>query len=174
MADFDPKALRSAFGQFGTGVTIITAVKPSGAQIGVTANSMTSVSLDPPMLLWCLATRSSSVDAFELGRRFNVHILERDQEELAMSYARPSSQDASPETGAPDDEPLRLDGVLARMDCSVEAIHQGGDHLIIVGRVDGFAQFGGEPLMFHAGKFGTFASEDVAPPYLPLMADGWV
>ena len=102
-SEFTVRELRDAFGQFGTGVTVITAVGPRGEPVGITANSLTSVSLDPPLLLWCLANKSSSTGAFAWQRRFNVHFLAEDQEDLAMQYARPSHEKF--EAGNGEDEP---------------------------------------------------------------------
>src|SRR5258708_28113070 len=85
--DFNGRALRDAFGSFATGVTIVTTSGPSGADIGLTANSFSSVSLDPPMVLWSLARTSSSIDAFRNCAHFAVHILSADQEALSARFA---------------------------------------------------------------------------------------
>src|SRR5258708_13440696 len=88
--DFNGRALRDAFGSFATGVTIVTTSGPSGADIGLTANSFSSVSLDPPMVLWSLARTSSSIDAFRNSAHFAVHILSADQEALSSRFASKS------------------------------------------------------------------------------------
>src|SRR5436190_20260539 len=84
---FDKRTLRDAFGSFATGVTIVTTSGPAGADIGLTANSFSSVSLDPPMVLWSLARTSSSIDAFRNCAHFAVHILSSDQEALSARFA---------------------------------------------------------------------------------------
>src|SRR5256884_859214 len=88
--DFDGRALRDAFGSFATGVTIVTTSGPGGADIGLTANSFSSVSLDPPMVLWSLARTSLSIDAFRNCAHFAVHILSADQEALSARFASKS------------------------------------------------------------------------------------
>src|SRR5258706_6007335 len=84
---FDSRTLRDAFGSFATGVTIVTTSGPAGADIGLTANSFSSVSLDPPMVLWSLARTASSIDAFRNSGHFAVHILSADQEALSARFA---------------------------------------------------------------------------------------
>jgi len=85
---YTQRDLRDAFGLFATGVTVVTAVRPGGEPVGVTANSFTSVSLEPPLLLWCLASVSSGVAAFTHGAPFAVHVLSHHQNELARHFAR--------------------------------------------------------------------------------------
>src|SRR5271167_5089481 len=86
--DFDSREFRSALGAFTTGVTVVTAVGPDGARVGVTANSFNSVSLDPPMVLWSLARSSRSLAAFQSADHWVVHILAADQEALSNRFAR--------------------------------------------------------------------------------------
>ena len=173
--EFTPRELRDVFGQFGTGVTVITARGPNGEPVGITANSMTSVSLDPPLLLWCLANKSSSTAAFAWQRLFHVHFLADDQEDLAMEYARPSHEKYEPgQCGQAQEVPEKLDGVLARLECQVEALYPGGDHVIILGRVNGFERFDRRPLLFHGGKFGQLGELDMQPDFYPYVGDGWV
>ena len=83
-----PRALRDAFGAFATGVTVVTAVRPDGEPVGVTANSFASVSLAPPLVLWSLANTSLSMAAFALGAPFAINILADGQRDLAMHFAR--------------------------------------------------------------------------------------
>ena len=174
-SEFTVRELRDAFGQFGTGVTVITAVGHRGEPVGITANSMTSVSLDPPLLLWCLANKSSSTGAFAWHRRFNVHFLAEDQEDLAMQYARPSHEKFEAGNGEDEpEEPAKLEGVLARLECQVEALYPGGDHVIILGRVLGFERFDRRPLLFHGGKFGQLGALEPQPDFYPHVGDGWV
>ena len=83
----EPRELRDAFGTFATGVTVITARRPDGEPIGVTANSFASVSLSPPLALWCIARDSPSVQAFVEGANFAVHVLTAAQHDVALRFA---------------------------------------------------------------------------------------
>ena len=89
-AALDSRALRNALGHYTTGVTIITTRTPEGAHTGVTVNSFTSVSLDPPLVLFCLATRSSLLGAFEQASHFTINVLARGQQALSNRFAKPS------------------------------------------------------------------------------------
>ncbi len=153
----DAEALRRAFGTFATGVTVVTAIKPNGEAAGVTANSFTSVSLDPPLVLWCLQNSSTSLSAFTAGRRFSVNVLAAHQGRTALQFSgkAPAKFPNMPRLD-PDGPPPRLVGCLCRLDCIAIAVHPGGDHRIIVGRVIGIEQGSGEPLCFHGGRFGHF------------------
>jgi 3-hydroxy-9,10-secoandrosta-1,3,5(10)-triene-9,17-dione monooxygenase reductase component len=143
--------LRDAFGLFATGVTIVTARRPDGSQFGMTANSFTSVSLEPALLLWCLASNSSGVAAFSPGAAFAVHVLCHEQRDLALRFSR---RTADKFEGHPN-----LAGALCRFDCRVHALHDAGDHLIVIGEVLGLEQKPGTPLAFHAGRFGSFRAD---------------
>lgn len=159
-APFTARDLRDAFGTFATGVTVVTGVRPDGEPVGTTANSFTSVSLDPPLLLWCLATGSASVPAFTAGRPFAVHVLSREQRDLAMHFARRgvAKFDVDRHWRTNPTPPLVADS-LCRFDCRVQAVHPGGDHVIIVGEVLALARHPGQPLAFHGGKFASVAPE---------------
>ena len=145
------RALRDAFGLFATGVTIVTATRPDGSLFGMTANSFTSVSLEPPLILWCLAGSSSGVAAFTPRSAFAVHVLCHEQRELALRFSR---RTADKFEGHP-----HLDGALCRLDCRVHALHDAGDHLIVIGEVLAVEQKLGTPLAFHAGRFGSFRAD---------------
>ncbi|MBS0366860.1 MAG: flavin reductase family protein [Proteobacteria bacterium] len=162
---FSQRELRDAFGLFATGVTVVTAVRPDGEPVGVTANSFSSVSLQPPLLLWCLAAGSGSVGAFAPGAPFAVHILSHQQRELALHFARRSAEKFEVDRHwRSRPHPPQLADSLCRFDCSVHAVHEGGDHLIVVGEVLAIARVPGAPLAFHAGRFGTFSADrDVGP-----------
>ena len=156
---YTQRDLRDAFGLFATGVTVVTAVRPDGEPVGVTANSFTSVSLEPALLLWCLANGSSAAPALRPGAEFAVHVLSHHQLELALHFARRTHEKfADLQRGAPR-HPPRLPEALCRFDCQVHAVHEGGDHLIIVGEVRGSTRAPGTPLAFHAGYFGSFSPD---------------
>ena len=157
-AAFDVRALRNAFGAFATGVTVITAIKPTGEAAGVTANSFTSVSLDPPLVLWCLQNSSTSLAAFDIGRKFSVNILGAQQRSIAMQFSgKAPAKFPNMARLDPDGPPPRLADCLCRLDCVATDIYPAGDHRIIVGRVVGLDHPDGEPMLFHSGRFGRFA-----------------
>jgi flavin reductase (DIM6/NTAB) family NADH-FMN oxidoreductase RutF len=159
-ASFSQRELRDAFGSFATGVTVITAVRADGEPIGITANSMTSVSLDPPLLLWCIAKTSSSADLFVVGFPFAIHVLAHEQRDLALHFARKNRVkfDVDRHWRA-NPHPPHIADVLCRFDCRVHAVHDGGDHRIVVGEVTGIAMQPGAPLTFHCGRFGAIEPE---------------
>lgn len=161
---FSQRELRDAFGTFATGVTVITAVRPEGDPVGTTANSFTSVSLDPPLLLWCLANSSASAAAFALGREFAVHVLAHDQRDLATHFARRLREKFEVDHHwRSNPHPPHLAGAVCRFDCKVHAQHEAGDHLIVMGEVIGIERHVGEPLVFQGGRFGGFSIDRGAP-----------
>lgn len=156
----DPRELRQIFGLFTTGVTVVTAVNPGPEPVGVTANSVTSVSLDPPLILWCLANTSSSLAAFSMDARFAIHILAAHQADIALHFARAGQTkfDVDDRWRA-HPAPPTIDGALARIECRVSNLHPGGDHTIIVGRIDAISTRTAQPLAFHASRFGRFTAD---------------
>lgn len=150
-----PRALRDALGRYATGVTIVTAPGPAGP-IGITANSFSSVSLEPPLVLWCPARRSTRFPAFFAADRYSIHVLAAEQRELGLRFAR--SGDDFADTGITADAAgfLRIPGCLARFDCLAHERFDGGDHAILVGRVVQSVTGPGEPLLFWGGKYGDF------------------
>lgn len=154
------RELRDAFGTFATGVTVVTAVRPDGEPVGVTANSFTSLSLDPPLVLWCLSNRSTSVPAFARGAAFSVHVLGQDQSELASHFARRGREKFEVDfQWRREPRPPDIAGALCRFDCRVQALEPGGDHWIVVGEVTSVTRREGGPLVFHAGRFGRFVAD---------------
>ena len=154
------RELRDAFGAFATGVTVITAVRPDGTPVGATANSFTSVSLDPPLILWCLSAQSASLTAFAPDSPFAVHVLSHEHRDLAIHFAHRGREkfEVDPHWHrAP--APPRIAGALCRLDCRVRSLLPGGDHQIIVGEVMSIERRDGAPLVFHAGRFGRFVSD---------------
>jgi flavin reductase (DIM6/NTAB) family NADH-FMN oxidoreductase RutF len=157
---FSQRDLRDAFGLFATGVTVVTALRPDGTPVGVTANSFTSVSLQPPLLLWCLASGSSAAPAFTHGALFAVHILAHHQLDLALNFARRTHDKFDLDRHWRNKpQPPHLTDALCRFDSKVHAVHSGGDLLIIVGEVIGIDCAPGTPLAFHAGRFGNFSAD---------------
>ena len=157
---FDTQELRGAFGCFATGVTIVSTVNGTGEFFGLTANSFTSLSLEPPLVLFCLDYKALSFDAFHEADHFAVNVLAEGQEELSAHFAR-SSVDKwngiAYETW-PSGCPV-LPGCIAALECSTVTRHEGGDHLIIVGRVERMRYEDGEarPLLFYKGQYGAIS-----------------
>jgi flavin reductase (DIM6/NTAB) family NADH-FMN oxidoreductase RutF len=146
--------LRRSLGQFVTGVTVVTCCGSDGSPRGITANSFSSVSLNPPLVLWNIAKVSNSLSAYLDAKHFAIHVLRADQQSFAEHFAR---TDHTIYNGidyeiSSDNVPILAD-VLARFDCATEAIHDAGDHHIIVGRVLSHLACRGEPLLFHAGEY---------------------
>jgi flavin reductase (DIM6/NTAB) family NADH-FMN oxidoreductase RutF len=149
------RALRDAFGRFATGVTVITTATPDGP-VAITANSFSSLSLDPPLLLWSPGKFSKRFGVFAGAEYFAVHVLAAEQGALCTRFARDGR--AFEGLGAvpgPGGAPL-LPDCLARFACRTAAVHDGGDHAIVVGEVLSFALREGAPLVFSQGAYGRF------------------
>lgn len=154
-AGSDARTLRDALGCFATGVTIVTAVDGNGRPTGLTANSFTSVSLEPPLLLVCIAKNAGSAAALSEAEHFVVNVLQIGQQPTSNRFAgkredRFGVTDWEPgETGAPI-----LAGSLSSFECARHAVHDGGDHLILVGRVV-CARFEPrrDPLLYFRGRY---------------------
>ena len=159
-AESDAKALRGAFSNFLTGVTIVCTVDPNGNARGFTANSFTSVSLDPPLILICIAKTASSYEAFRQCKSFSVNVLGESQRELSTIFATKAPDKFSnvdiryAKTGAPI-----IVGSLSWFDCTAFNYVEAGDHIILVGRVESFVNGQGAPLGFWRGNYVTFESE---------------
>lgn len=152
----DPRAFRAALGRFATGVTVVTTQTPDGP-MGFTANSFASVSLDPALVLWSPARASQRFAVFAQAPFYTIHVLGADQAPMAARFLRGGDGFAGLDCGtAPEGMPI-LPDVLARYDCAQHATHDGGDHLIVVGRVLRAAMRDGAPLLFSQGAYGTVA-----------------
>lgn len=146
---------RDALGRFATGVTIVTTKSEIGP-IGITANSFASVSLDPPLVLWSPARASRRFKAFETAQHFAIHILCEDQKDLCGAFARNGTAFSGLDWAESENGTPLIAGSLARFECETHAIHDGGDHAIIVGRVTDALMGTGTPLLFAGGAFGRF------------------
>ena len=163
---FDARALRRGLSNFATGVTVVTARSPSGEQVGVTANSFNSVSLDPPLILWSIDKRSSSHAVFDAASHFAVNILAADQIELSNHFARAHAQAdkfarvgfSAGHGGAP-----LLSDCAARFQCERHRQVDGGDHWILIGKVVAFDDFGRAPLLYHQGAYSMALPHPRAP-----------
>lgn len=157
---FNSRDLRNALGQFVTGVTVVTTRISDDAPVGITINSFASVSLDPPLVLFSLDARSRYLKAFHEAGFFAVHVLAADQREWSVRFAGNGDRwdgvgSTAWQTGAPI-----IEGCLAVFECTLEAVHEGGDHKILVGRVVRLSTGDNRrPLAFHLGRYT--AVEDV-------------
>jgi len=155
----DPKAFRQALGCFPTGVAVVTACGEA-ADVGITVNSFTSVSLDPPLVMWCIDKRSDRFEAFTRAGGYTISILGTKHQEVSAKLAKQGEHSLEnlplrkTESGPP-----ALADALAVFECESHAVHDGGDHAILVGRVKNFhRQDTGEPLVFFRGKYGALAA----------------
>ena len=153
----EARALRDALGMFATGVTIITTTDEQNGNrpVGMTANSFSSVSLDPPLVLWNLGDHADCGDVFSQTSHFAVHILRAEQQEISTQFAMKGGNKfdgvewASGVCGSPV-----LGDFAACFECRTEAVYPGGDHKIIVGRVEKFSNNGcDDPLLFFRGQY---------------------
>ncbi|NWL33033.1 flavin reductase [Paenarthrobacter nitroguajacolicus] len=158
-AAFDVRDFRGALGQFATGVTVVTTVSADGRKVGMTANSFTSVSMDPPLVLWCPSKRAPSLDDFEDATHFAINILASDQHVLSRQFATPATDKfAGVETADGIAGVPLLEGAVATFQCRTVARHDAGDHVIYVGEVESYNHHDGAPLVFHGGKYHATAS----------------
>lgn len=151
----DGRAFRRSLGQFPTGVTIVTTMQ-GDEPVGIAVNSFAAVSLDPPLVLWSIRRESASADAFLKAGHFAINILGVDQVGACQAFG----------SGAPDrfdcirwalglkGVPL-IEGAIAHLQCRLETVHEGGDHLILIGYVEHHARFAGDPLLFAQGQYGV-------------------
>ena len=154
MAPEAKRGLRDAFGRFATGVTVVTTRQPDGTPRGFTANSFTSVSLDPPLLLVCIGKAAQSCDTFAACAHFTVNILAEDQKEVSGLFASQSAQKFDMASWHPNaqDMPV-IDGALASFGCARHRLVDAGDHLILIGRVLDFETSDGNPLGYYQGAY---------------------
>ncbi|GGK35618.1 flavin reductase family protein [Salinarimonas ramus] len=152
----DPRELRTALGRFATGVTVITTRGPDGKREGLTANSFSALSLDPPLVLWSIKTSAASLPTFRAARAFAIHVLAHDQADLSHRFATPA-QDKFAGLAVRDglDGLPMLEGTLATFECALAQDVEGGDHRILVGRVRRASYGEGAPLLFSAGRYGV-------------------
>jgi flavin reductase (DIM6/NTAB) family NADH-FMN oxidoreductase RutF len=146
---------RNALGRFATGVTVVTALSPEGQPIGLTISSFNSVSLNPPLILWSLSLNSPNVEAFCKAGHYAVNVLSAQQQDISNRFASRTGDrfaGLSLRTGL-SGVPL-IEGCCAWFECSPEIQYPGGDHLILVGRVERFASGAVEsPLIFHNASY---------------------
>lgn len=156
---FDSKAFRQALGCFPTGVAVVTATPGQGHPMGITVNSFSSVSLDPPLILWCVDAKSDRYDAFTNAPGFTISLLGTAHEDVSSRLAKQGAHSLEgidlidTELGPP-----ALCDALAYFECTRYALHEAGDHAILIGRVLRFAKReAGAPLVFFRGRYGSLA-----------------
>ena len=151
----DSRAFRDALGRFATGITVVTIATRDGP-MGFTANSFASVSLDPPLVLWSPARSAARFPFYAAARHYAIHVLGAEQSDLSGRFVRGGAGfDGLAHEIGEHDVPI-LPQALARFDCLQVATHDGGDHLIIVGRVLRASARDGLPLIFSQGAYGRF------------------
>jgi len=156
--------IRRALAQFATGVAVITTRAADGSPTGLTVNSFSSVSLEPPLVLWSLAKKANSLDAFRTCERYLIHVLSVRQLEVAEIFATRGADKFGATAWQANAAGLPLlDGSVAWFECGNRRQYDEGDHLIMVGRVDEFAIPGGEPLIFHDSRYVSRVEEAPLP-----------
>ncbi len=154
---------RRAWSHFATGVTIITTLEADGKVHGMTANGVTSVSLDPPLALACVGHERNTYGLIMATGRYGMSVLSWSQAHAARHFTLPPEkrpEDSSIRFGCLGGSPF-LEGAIAAMDCRVVSSHAVGDHTIFVAEVEGLLLGEGEPLVWYKGGFGGFAAEAV-------------
>ncbi|WP_277184152.1 flavin reductase [Caballeronia sp. BR00000012568055] len=173
-APINTRELRDAFGAFMTGVTVVTTTRDDGAPLGFTANSFSSVSLDPALLLVSIAKTSSNYQAFSRAGHFAINILAEDQKDVSNTFARPSEDRFATVDWrlSAHANPL-IDGVSAWFDCTTHNIIDAGDHALILGKIEAFHSAGYAGLGYYRGGYftpATVAAEVIAGPKVVVSA----
>jgi flavin reductase (DIM6/NTAB) family NADH-FMN oxidoreductase RutF len=181
MADIDTRKLRDVLGRYATGVAVITTRAQDGSHVGVTVNSFSSVSLEPPLILFSLLRRANVLLSFEQASSFVVNILSHDQQPLSNMFARPSSANWEDMAFSHAENGCALfSGSLAHLVCNKKAEFEGGDHIIFLGLVTNFHLCSSaDPLLFFRGAYGTYTRDqwskmqplDSSSPQLSIS--GW-
>lgn len=160
---FTARDFRDVLGTYPTGVTVATACLPDGQRVGVTVNSFTSVSLEPPLVLFCLHSHSLALPVFRQAGGYGISILAKTQEEVSRRFAQRGQMPerweglalhTAPQSGAP----LLVDA-LAWLDCRLEAVHEAGDHHILIGRVQALGRQEAQPLLYWRAGYHQLAEE---------------
>lgn len=163
LSSFDNRELRTAFGSFMTGVTIVTTAGIDGSPRGFTANSFTSVSLEPPLLLICIGKVAASLDIFRQAKGFAVNILSEQQKDTSVLFAskRPDKFDVATWHAGPFGNPI-IDGAAAWFDCARYQVIDTGDHIILMGYIEAFSYSDANPLGYARGGYITLGLEQAA------------
>jgi 3-hydroxy-9,10-secoandrosta-1,3,5(10)-triene-9,17-dione monooxygenase reductase component len=172
-AALDPRSFRQLLGQFPTGVAVVTATH-SGHVVGMTANSFSSVSLDPPLVLWSVAKSSPSHDAFVAADAFAVHFLGAEHRDLAVRFGTAGTDKFAGIVHAPgrSGAPL-LEGLAPIFECRAWARYPGGDHTILVGEVLHMVERSHDPLLFHSGELRRIDAPNALRRAPPLASNSF-
>ena len=153
---------RKVLGHFATAITVVTGLTKNKIPVGLTVNAFTSLSLSPPLVLFCLDKRTASIDAFDRGNGFALNMLNKNQQDLSIIFSTKAEDRFAKvehtfwDTGVPI-----LTGCLANLECKIDAIHDGGDHLIIVGLVGRLHQSdNSSPLLYFNGDYAEIKEAD--------------
>ena len=151
----DPRTLRDALGCFATGVTVVTCVDEAGQPVGLTANSFTALSLDPPLLLVCVAKAAASAGPLGQADNFAVNVLQTEQQPASITFSTRVEDrfGCTPWSEGEHGAPVLLDS-LSVFECRRHAVHDGGDHFILVGEVvKATFEPGLDPLLYFRGRY---------------------
>jgi len=157
---FEPSEFRRILGHWVTGVAVVAARSPAGKLCGLTANAVTSVSLDPPLVLACIERSADSHDCIRDAGAFTINVLASDQERLARRFAAwdiPEKFEGVAHSPGVTGSPI-LDDALAWIECRIHTQHAAGDHTIFIGEVIGGDTREGTPLLYYRGGYGRFVS----------------
>jgi len=158
------REFRNALGQFATGVTVVTVEREPGSVFGMTANTFTSVSLNPMLILICVDERAKILPLLHKKKRFGISVLKQGQQAVSEYFAQAEqNSEAEHRLGlryrwTPEGVPILEDAVV-QLSCSVVAAHAAGDHTIVVGKVEDAEIHGGEPLLFFRGEYRHIARQ---------------
>ena len=148
--------LRQCLGRFATGVTVVTCADAKGGPCGITANSFSSVSLQPPLVLWNIAKVSNSLQAYLGAKHFAFNVLGEHQQNISDHFARTDhTRFSGIEYSLSDDGVPLLAGTIAVLECRTNEIHDCGDHYIVIGEVLRFDSKAGRPLVFADGDYAA-------------------
>jgi len=172
----DSRTFRHTVGQFVTGVTVI-ALEVDGTIRAMTANSFTSLSLEPPLVLFCVGKHTRAGQAVHAATGFSINILSEAQQDVSTYFAGAWKSGPPPEFAFLEwDGGPRLEGAIASLGCEIHAIHEGGDHWIVIGRVIAMhrAEAAARPLMFFRGAYATLGEERALLAPMPSFEGiGW-
>jgi 3-hydroxy-9,10-secoandrosta-1,3,5(10)-triene-9,17-dione monooxygenase reductase component len=159
--EHDQRDFRTALGSFPTGVCLITALGPGGERVGLTVNSFSSVSLDPPMVLWSLARSANCAPVFRDAEYFAINVLAASDATLSSHFAKPGADKfaayAARFSAGLGGVPL-LQGAVANFECHSRYRKYGGDHIILIGVVERYRHSELAPLLFHRGRYASVGS----------------
>lgn len=163
LPSIEQQLFRRVCGKFATGITVLTVIDASTGPQGMTANSFTSVSLDPPMILVCIDRKARILSYFSAGARFAINVLHEEQKELSACFARSGLERFQGVEWAPgqNGSPI-LPEVLATLECSVAQMVDAGDHVVVIGEVFHATWREGQPLIYFNSSYQTLRSESSA------------